>query len=103
MQVDAIALDNLGVETEIVLEAFIEYGGLGPAIEALDGRTGPRRLEPVGVMPLKGMKKFVADWSLGDAIAPDDAWRPWGRRKRLKHDLARLTAPPPPPPEHLQL
>ena len=41
--------------------------------------------------------------SLGDAIAPDDAWRPWGRRKRLKHDLARLTAPPPEPPEHLQL
>lgn len=93
----------LGVETELVLEAFIEHGGLGPAIEALDGRTGPRRLEPVGVMPLKGLKKFVADWSLGDAIAPDDAWRPWGRRKRLKHDLARLTAPPPEPPEHLQL
>lgn len=93
----------LGVETEAVLEAFLDQGGLGPAINALDGREGrPRRLQPVGAEPLNGFKKFVADWSLGDAIAPDDAWRPWGRRKRLKHDLQRLTAPPPAPPKHLQ-
>ena len=48
------------------------------------------------------VEKFIADWSLGDAIAPDDAWRPWGRRTRLKRDIARLTQPPPEPPERLK-
>ena len=86
-----------------VLEAMDREGGLGAAINALDVRGGPpRRLQPVPIRKLSGVQKFVADWSLGDAIAPDDAWRPWGRRKRLRRDIARLTAPPPAPPEHLR-
>ncbi|WP_297515983.1 phospholipase D-like domain-containing protein [uncultured Caulobacter sp.] len=86
-----------------VLEAMEREGGLAAAINALDVSGGPpRRLRPVPVRALNGVQKFIADWSLGDAIAPDDAWRPWGRRKRLKRDIARLTAPPPAPPEHLR-
>jgi hypothetical protein len=78
-------------------------GGLAAAINALDVRGGPpRRLQPVPVRKLSVVEQFIADWSLGDAIAPDDAWRPWGRRKRLQRDIARLTAPPPLPPDHLR-
>jgi hypothetical protein len=55
----------------------------------------------VPVRHLTGVQQFIADWNLGDAISPDDAWRPWGRRKRIKHDLERLTQPPDLP-DHLQ-
>lgn len=86
-----------------VLEAMEREGGLAAAINALDVHGGPpRRLQPVPVRHLSGVQKFIADWSLGDAIAPDDAWRPWGRRARLRRDIARLTQPPPEPPERLQ-
>ena len=39
-----------------------------------------------------------------DAISPTDAWRPWGRRKRLKRELRRLTDEDQSPalPDHLQ-
>ena len=86
-----------------VIEAMQREGGLAAAIHALDVKGGPpRRLQPVPVRHLRGVQQFIADWSLGDAISPDDAWRPWGRRERLKRDLVRLTAPPPALPEHLQ-
>lgn len=86
-----------------VLEAMEREGGLAAAINALDVRGGPpRRLQPVPARKLSVLEQFIADWSLGDAIAPDDAWRPWGRRKRLQRDIARLTAPPPLPPDHLR-
>jgi hypothetical protein len=78
-------------------------GGLAAAINALDVHGGPpRRLQPVPIRRLSGVQQFIADWNLGDAIAPDDAWRPWGRRKRLRRDIARLTQPPPEPPERFQ-
>ena len=52
---------------------------------------------------LTGVQQFIADWSLGDAISPVDAWRPWGRRKRLKRELHRLMNDPRPVlPDHLQ-
>jgi phosphatidylserine/phosphatidylglycerophosphate/cardiolipin synthase-like enzyme len=86
-----------------VLSAMDSEGGLAAAINALDVKGGPpRRLQPVPVRHLSGVQQFIADWNLGDAIAPDDAWRPWGRRERLKRDLVRLTAPPPALPDHLQ-
>ncbi|WP_425994343.1 phospholipase D-like domain-containing protein [Caulobacter sp. DWR1-3-2b1] len=86
-----------------VIEAMQREGGLAAAINALDVKGGPpRRLQPVPVRNLTGVQQFIADWSLGDAISPDDAWRPWGRRERLKRDLVRLTAPPPALPEHLR-
>lgn len=86
-----------------VIEAMQREGGLAAAIHALDAKGGPpRRLQPVPMRRLTGVQQFIADWSLGDAISPDDAWRPWGRRERLRRDLVRLTAPPPGLPHHLQ-
>ncbi len=78
-------------ETEHVLETYDREGSLAATIHQLDRKGGePRRLAPVPVRKLTGVQQFIADWSLGDAITPDDAWRPWGRRKRLKRDLVRL-------------
>lgn len=86
-----------------VLAAMESEGGLAAAINALDVKGGPpRRLQPVPIRHLTGVQQFIADWNLGDAIAPDDAWRPWGRRERLKRDLERLTKPPPALPDHLR-
>ncbi|MGR4862207.1 phospholipase D-like domain-containing protein [Caulobacter sp. LARHSG274] len=90
-------------ETERVLETYAQEGRLAATINALDRKGGaPRRLPPVPVRPLTGVQQFIADWSLGDAIAPDDAWRPWGRRRRLRRDLARLMRPSSNRPGHLQ-
>ncbi|MBO9708232.1 MAG: phospholipase [Caulobacter sp.] len=81
-------------ETETVLETYDREGGLAATINALDRKGGePRRLAPVPIRPLTGVQQFIADWSLGDALCPDDAWRPWGRRKRLKRDIQRLMEP----------
>ncbi|KRA66158.1 phospholipase [Caulobacter sp. Root655] len=90
-------------ETGYVLETYDREGGLAATINALDRKGGePRRLAPVPPRQLTGVQQFIADWSLGDATAPDDAWRPWGRRTRLKRELARLMGPPPALPDHLR-
>jgi phosphatidylserine/phosphatidylglycerophosphate/cardiolipin synthase-like enzyme len=89
-------------ETDYVLETYDREGGLAATINALDRKGGlPRRLAPVPTRKLTGAQQFIADWNLGDAISPVDAWRPWGRRKRLKCELARLMSPPPALPDHL--
>jgi len=93
----------LGREPLDVQMALEQEGGLAAAISLLDGkRDGPRRLQPVPHRKLTGVQQFIADWNLGDSLSPEDAWRPWGRRARLRRDLLRLTAPPPPAPEFLQ-
>jgi phosphatidylserine/phosphatidylglycerophosphate/cardiolipin synthase-like enzyme len=91
-------------ETEHVLETYDREGGLATTINALDRKGGePRRLAPVPIKSLTGVQQFIADWSLGDAISPTDAWRPWGRRTRLRKELRRLTNHLPEElPEHLQ-
>jgi len=89
-------------ETDYVLETYDREGGLAATINLLDRRGGlPRRLTPVPIRKLTGVQQFIADWSLGDAISPVDAWRPWGRRKRLKCELDRLMELPALP-EHLR-
>jgi phosphatidylserine/phosphatidylglycerophosphate/cardiolipin synthase-like enzyme len=93
----------LARESLEVLTAMEHEGGLAAAINALDVQGGlPRRLQPVPMRRLTGVQQFIADWNLGDALSPDDAWRPWGRRARLRQDLLRLTKPPPALPDHLQ-
>jgi phosphatidylserine/phosphatidylglycerophosphate/cardiolipin synthase-like enzyme len=91
-------------ETEHVLDTYARLGGLAATINELDRRGGQvRRLTPVPIKHLTGVQQFIADWSLGDAISPVDAWRPWGRRKRLKRELGRLmNCPKPELPDHLQ-
>ena len=92
-------------ETEHVLETYAQLGSLAATINELDRRGGQiRRLTPVPIRKLTGVQQFIADWSLGDAVSPVDAWRPWGRRKRLKRELGRLmmSCPEPELPDHLQ-
>jgi phosphatidylserine/phosphatidylglycerophosphate/cardiolipin synthase-like enzyme len=77
--------------------ALRQEGGLAAAITLLDGQGEmPRRLQPVPTRRLTGLQQFIADWNLGDSLSPEDAWRPWGRRARLRRDLLRLAAPPVP-------
>ena len=92
-------------ETGHVLETYAQLGSLAATINELDRRGGQiRRLTPVPIRKLTGVQQFIADWSLGDAVSPVDAWRPWGRRKRLKRELGRLmmSCPEPELPDHLQ-
>lgn len=75
--------------------ALARAGGLAAAIDLLDG--APRRLRPVEARPLGPFERFVSAWSLGDPVAPSDAWRPWVRRQRLREQLSLI--PPTTPPE----
>lgn len=78
------------VETQAAIAAA---GGLGGAIEMLDG--APRRLNPVALRRLGPLERIIVAWSLGDPTAPSDAWRPWLRRRRLRAQVALI-----PPPAH---
>ncbi|ALL12306.1 phospholipase D-like domain-containing protein [Caulobacter henricii] len=93
----------LGRSSSEVQAALAAEGSLAAAIEALDVRSDqPRRLRPVPVRRLTGLQQFIADWNLGDALSPRDAWRPWGRRERLRRDRVRLNQPPPHRPDPLR-
>lgn len=71
-------------------DAIRETGSLAAAIDALDGH--PRRLHPREIKPLGPIERFIAAWRLGDPYGPDDAWRPWLRRKRMAAELEQLPA-----------
>ncbi|MBI1407763.1 MAG: phospholipase [Caulobacter sp.] len=78
-------------------EAIRETGSVAGAIDALDGH--PRRLLPVDRTPLDPLSRFVASWSLGDPLAPSDAWRPWTRRDRIREAIEQLPRPLPGSPQ----
>lgn len=65
---------------DTVARARAEFGGLGPAIDALnrDGRLQP--IEPPKVTPFGA---FVAEHHLGDPQDTRDSWNPIRRRQRL--------------------
>jgi phosphatidylserine/phosphatidylglycerophosphate/cardiolipin synthase-like enzyme len=81
----------LGLEPEAVVEAIAEHGSIGRAIDALDAPS--RRLHPLCIGEPDRVARFVAEWSLGDPLRPDDAWRPWVRRRHIDQDLKRLKLP----------
>ncbi|HYE45995.1 MAG TPA: phospholipase D-like domain-containing protein [Caulobacter sp.] len=72
-------------------DAIRETGSVAGAIDALDGH--PRRLHPIERTPVHGLGRFVASWSLGDPLAPSDAWRPWTRRGSIRRALEALPEP----------
>ncbi len=76
-----------GCEADIVRTAIDRAGRVGRALEALRlaGYCRLRPLEPEGLGP---MATFIATFHLGDPISPQDSWRPWTRRARLKASLA---------------
>jgi phosphatidylserine/phosphatidylglycerophosphate/cardiolipin synthase-like enzyme len=78
----------LGCLPEPMEAAIAEHKGVGKALEAL--RTaGYCRLRPLKPEPLSPLAAFVAAYHLGDPAGPDDAWRPWKRRRDLRREAAR--------------
>jgi phosphatidylserine/phosphatidylglycerophosphate/cardiolipin synthase-like enzyme len=77
----------LGCLPEPMEAAIAEHKGVGKALEAL--RTaGYCRLRPLKPKPLHPLAAFVAAYHLGDPAGPDDAWRPWKRRRDLHREAA---------------
>ena len=96
---DELVAHFLGCSLADTQASIAAAGGLGAAIEALDG--APRRLRPVEIRPLGPVQTFIVAWSLGDPTSPSDAWLPWLRRRRLRAQMALIQptpAIPAPPP-----
>jgi phosphatidylserine/phosphatidylglycerophosphate/cardiolipin synthase-like enzyme len=70
----------LGHTGDAVAKAQAEYGGLVPAIDALN-REG--RLTPIEPPAVTVLGKFVTKYHLGDPQDTEDSWRPSRRRERL--------------------
>lgn len=90
---DELVAHFLGCTLAELQDAVAATGGLGAAIEALDGAV--RRLRPVEIRPLGPVATFIRAWALGDPTSPSDAWRPWIRRRRLRAQLSLLAPPEP--------
>lgn len=74
------------------IEAGIKlFGGLPQAIEALDDPDS-RRLAPVVTKDPSWLQKIILRWKLGDPTSPQDAWRPWRRKRRIDAQIERLNA-----------
>ncbi|HEY4028827.1 MAG TPA: phospholipase D-like domain-containing protein [Caulobacteraceae bacterium] len=73
---------------ETPMEKAIEtHGGVGTALEELRS-IGHCRLRPICLERLGPLASFIAAYHIGDPIGPQDSWRPWKRRRRLR-DAAR--------------
>jgi phosphatidylserine/phosphatidylglycerophosphate/cardiolipin synthase-like enzyme len=81
----------LGCTGSSVTKATVEFGGLGAAIEALNGEGRLRALEP---RPLTALGAFIARHHLGDPSNVADSWRPGRRRERLFEEARRIAVDP---------
>jgi phosphatidylserine/phosphatidylglycerophosphate/cardiolipin synthase-like enzyme len=80
------------------IEAAVRLlGGLGAAIDSLDNQD-QRRLAPVVLRPPSWLQKIILHWKLGDPTSPQDAWRPWRRRRWIRDQIATLLEQPARPP-----
>ncbi|HEY2358956.1 MAG TPA: phospholipase D-like domain-containing protein [Phenylobacterium sp.] len=70
----------LGCAETPMEEAMRRTGSVGGALEILR-QNGYCRLRPIAPEPLKPLAALIAAYHLGDPVGPDDAWRPWKRRK----------------------
>lgn len=78
----------LGYTGDAIAKARAEWGGLIPAIEALNREGRLDRIDPRRQTPFA---EFVAIYHLGDPSDVTDAWRPARRRERL-YEKARAMA-----------
>jgi phosphatidylserine/phosphatidylglycerophosphate/cardiolipin synthase-like enzyme len=78
----------LGCTGAAVTKATAEFGGLGAAIEALNGEGRLRPLEP---RPLTAVGELIARHHLGDPSNVADSWRPGRRRERLFEEARRIS------------
>ena len=76
----------LGVAPEIVARARERHGGLGPAIDSLNGA---RRLASIPAQRPNLADRIMTAYHIGDPMEVSDAWRP-GRRRSLA--IARADA-----------
>ncbi|THD61656.1 MAG: phospholipase [Phenylobacterium sp.] len=70
----------MGLTGDAVGKARIDFGGLVPAIDALN-RAG--RLRPIEPPKVTAFGEFVAQYHLGDPQDTKDSWNPGRRRERL--------------------
>jgi phosphatidylserine/phosphatidylglycerophosphate/cardiolipin synthase-like enzyme len=79
----------MGVTGDAVAKARAEFGGLGPAIDALN-REG--RLATIEPPMMTGIGEFIAAYHIGDPSGTQDAWRLGRRRERLIREALALAA-----------
>jgi hypothetical protein len=77
----------MGVTGDAVAKARAEYGGLGPAIDALN-REG--RLASIEPPMMTGVGEFIAAYHIGDPSDTADSWRLARRRERLFQEARRI-------------
>jgi phosphatidylserine/phosphatidylglycerophosphate/cardiolipin synthase-like enzyme len=75
----------LGCPAPSMEEAIRGAGTVGAALEILR-EGGYCRLRPLTPKPLGPLAAFIAAYHLGDPVGPEDAWRPWKRRKAAAAD-----------------
>ena len=77
----------LGCSEDVIADAVRAAGSLTGGLEAL--RTnGYTRLRPIERGKMNLVSAFVSKYHLGDPVSSRDSWRPWARRKALRHTLA---------------
>jgi phosphatidylserine/phosphatidylglycerophosphate/cardiolipin synthase-like enzyme len=79
----------MGVTGDAVAKARAEFGGLGPAIDALN-REG--RLQPIAPPKMSGIGEFIANYHMGDPADVSDSWRLGRRRDRLIREAREFAA-----------
>ena len=86
----------MGCTGDAVAKARADFGGLIPAIDALN-REG--RLQPIEPPMITPFGEFIARYHLGDPQDPTDSWNPIRRRERLYEAVRRMQilAPANPP------
>lgn len=77
----------MGMTGDAVSKARAEFGGLGPAIDALN-REG--RLTPIEPPMMTGIGEFIAAYHIGDPSDTADSWRLARRRERLFQEARRI-------------
>jgi phosphatidylserine/phosphatidylglycerophosphate/cardiolipin synthase-like enzyme len=70
----------MGVTGDAVAKARADFGGLIPAIDALN-KDG--RLKPIEPPEVTGFGEFVSHYHLGDPQDTRDSWNPFRRRERF--------------------
>jgi len=83
----------MGCTGDAVAKARADFGGLVPAIEALN-RDG--RLQPIEPPKVTGFGEFVAKYHLDDPQDPLDSWNPVRRRERLYEAVREMQVLAPP-------
>ena len=90
---DRLAGHFMGCTGDALAKARADFGGLIPAIDAMNREGRLQLIEPPLLTPFG---EFIAKYHLGDPQDPKDSWNPIRRRERLYEAVRRmqvLTAP----------